>query len=131
MPPINQATLRALLMHLSNVASYSEKNKMTVANLAVIFSPVILSETDHETTSLAAAAEEDRTMEDLIVYCADIFSMPTARNSPLPPVPQKPAPPDAREKRRQIVSWDSNSTQYDHVPPAHDHASETHVGHAS
>lgn len=130
MPPIHQATLRALLMHLATVAAHADKNKMTVANLAVIFSPVILSETDHETTSLAAAAEEDKTMEDLIVYCAEIFSMPAGRNSPLPPVPvekEKPLQRDMYDRRRQAMSWDSNATQLEHAFQMSDHGSESHV----
>lgn len=130
MPPIHQATLRALLIHLSHVAAYAEKNKMTVANLAVIFSPVVLSETGHDTTSLAAATEEDRTMEDLIVYCAEIFSMPAARDSPLPPVPLDTEKPALRPGRRQVVSWDSNATQHDHAYATVDYSSETQTGHA-
>lgn len=90
MPPIHQATLRALLIHLSYVASFSEQNKMTVANLAVVFSPVILSDVDPDTTSLAVAAEEDKTLEDMIVYCANIFSIPPCEETLLPPVPGIP-----------------------------------------
>ncbi|CCU98154.1 unnamed protein product [Malassezia sympodialis ATCC 42132] len=99
MPPIHQATLRALLLHLSFVASHAAANKMTLSNLAVVFSPVILSETDHETTSIAAASEEDRTLEDLIKYCGEIFAVPAAYANPLPPVPSTPPkePADASE----------------------------------
>lgn len=100
MPPIHQATLRALLLHLSFVASHAATNKMTLSNLAVVFSPVILSETDHETTSLAAASEEDRTLQDLITYCGEIFATPTPYSNPLPPVPSTPPKepaPDASE----------------------------------
>lgn len=85
MPPIHQATLRALLMHLALVAQHSDKNKMTTANLAVVFSPVILSEPDHDTASLAAASEEDCTLADLIEHCADIFAVPERQDSPIPP----------------------------------------------
>lgn len=131
MPPIHQATLRALLMHLANVGARSAQNKMTVANLAVIFSPVVLSETDHETTSLAAATEEDHTMEDLIVYCGDIFSLPVGRNSPLPPVPQEKqaAARDPGERRRQVSSWGSNLSQKDPVHPTPGPGGEAHVPH--
>lgn len=90
MPPIHQATLRVLLMHLSYVASYSEENKMNITNLAVVFSPVILSEKTQQTTSLVSAAEEDCTLADLITYCAHIFAMPSFYAHPLPSLPPKP-----------------------------------------
>lgn len=65
---INQVTLRAIVEHLSKVAAHSEMNKMTASNLAVIFGPVLLSEASHETTSIAAAMEEDSTMADMIDF---------------------------------------------------------------
>lgn len=87
LPQIHQVTLRALLMHLANVAAHSANNKMDTANLAVVFSPVILSESNSEVMSIAAASEEDRTMEDLITYWPELFGVGTGRQSPLPPVP--------------------------------------------
>lgn len=87
MPPIHQATLRALLMHLSHVASYSAFNKMTIPNLAVVFSPVVLAEKTNQTASFASATEEDCTLIDLITYCSDIFSVPRSSEHPLPPPP--------------------------------------------
>lgn len=107
MPPIHQATLRALLLHLSFVAAHAATNKMTLSNLAVVFSPVILSETDHETTSIAVASEEDRTLEDLIKYCGEIFAVPTAYANPLPPVPstppKEPAPEASESKQPSLL----------------------------
>lgn len=87
LPQIHQETLRALLMHLANVAAHSANNKMDTVNLAVVFSPIILSETQSEVLSIAAASEEDRTMEDLITYWPELFGISTGRQSPLPPVP--------------------------------------------
>jgi len=104
MPPIHQATLRALLLHLSFVASHAATNKMTLTNLAVVFSPVILSETEHETTSIAAASEEDRTLEDLITYCGEIFAVPTAYANPLPPVPSTPPKQSAADASEPMDS---------------------------
>ncbi|KAK0539278.1 hypothetical protein OC834_000130 [Tilletia horrida] len=73
LPAINNVTLKAIIFHLANVAAHADKNSMNESNLAVIFGPVLLSEADHETTSLAAAMEEDRVVEDLIRHAPQIF----------------------------------------------------------
>lgn len=86
LPPIHQITLKVIVQHLSKVAQHADQNKMTAANLSVVFSPCLLSEADHETTSVAAAMEEDKTMEDLILYCNDIFDLKTAGAPLLPPI---------------------------------------------
>ncbi|PWZ01366.1 hypothetical protein BCV70DRAFT_198795 [Testicularia cyperi] len=86
LPPIHQVTLKVIVQHLSKVAQHAGQNKMTAANLSVVFSPCLLSETDHETTSVAAAMEEDKTMEDLILYCNDIFDLKTAGAPLLPAI---------------------------------------------
>lgn len=86
LPPIHQITLKVIVQHLSRVAHHADQNKMTAANLSVVFSPCLLSEADHETTSVAAAMEEDKTMEDLILYCNDIFDLKTAGAPLLPPI---------------------------------------------
>ncbi|WFD36377.1 hypothetical protein MCUN1_003256 [Malassezia cuniculi] len=91
LPQIHQTTLRALLKHLANVAAHSANNKMNVANLAVVFSPVILSETHKEVMSIAAVSEEDKTMEDLITHWTELFNGLSGRETPLPPVPQEQA----------------------------------------
>lgn len=86
LPAINLATLKAIVEHLARVASYSEQNKMTVSNLSIVFGPLLLSQADHETTSIAAAMEEDRVTEDLILYCQDIFDLSHAGAPVLPPL---------------------------------------------
>ena len=86
LPPIHQITLKVIIQHLSKLAQHADQNKMTAANLSVVFSPCLLSEADHETTSVAAAMEEDKTMEDLILYCNDIFDLKTAGAPLLPPI---------------------------------------------
>ncbi|CAD6891026.1 unnamed protein product [Tilletia laevis] len=73
LPPMNNITLKTIVFHLANVAAHSDKNSMTESNLAVIFGPVLCSDGDHETTSLAAAMEEDRVVEDLIRYAPQVF----------------------------------------------------------
>jgi Rho GTPase-activating protein 12/27 len=46
LPAVHQATLKAVLEHLSKVAAASEKNKMDPKNLAIIFGTVIFGEDD-------------------------------------------------------------------------------------
>lgn len=46
LPPIHRETLRAVVEHLSRVAAFSEKNKMDIRNLAIVFSTVIFGEED-------------------------------------------------------------------------------------
>ncbi|PWN44996.1 RhoGAP-domain-containing protein [Ceraceosorus guamensis] len=87
LPPINQAVLKAITLHLAKVADRSDVNKMNASNLSVVFGPVLLSEADHETTSLAAAMEEDRVMEDMIIWSKEIFDLTTAGAPLLPHVP--------------------------------------------
>ena len=41
LPPVHRATLKALLEHLSRVASHKDRNKMDSKNLAIVFSPVV------------------------------------------------------------------------------------------
>lgn len=41
---MHQATLRAIVEHLARIAANSEKNKMDVKNLAIVFGGVIFGE---------------------------------------------------------------------------------------
>lgn len=44
LPPVHQATLKAILEHLARVAAHTEKNKMDFKNLAIVFGGVIFGE---------------------------------------------------------------------------------------
>lgn len=44
LPPVHQATLKAILEHLARVAARTEKNKMDFKNLAIVFGGVIFGE---------------------------------------------------------------------------------------
>lgn len=46
LPPVHQATLKALVEHLAKVASHQDKNKMDPKNLAIAFGGVIFGEDD-------------------------------------------------------------------------------------
>lgn len=49
----NQATLKALVEHLARVVEHESTNKMTAANLGVIFSPVVFQEEEVATIESA------------------------------------------------------------------------------
>lgn len=87
LPAINQATLRAIIEHLAKVASHSDQNKMNASNLSIIFGPLLLSQADHDATSIAAAMEEDRVTEDLILYADTIFDLSHAGAPIMPTLP--------------------------------------------
>jgi hypothetical protein len=44
LPGVHRASLKALVEHLSRVASHAVKNKMDAKNLAIVFSPVVFGE---------------------------------------------------------------------------------------
>jgi hypothetical protein len=44
LPGVHRASLKALVEHLSRVASRADKNKMDAKNLAIVFSPVVFGE---------------------------------------------------------------------------------------
>lgn len=44
LPPIHQATLKAIVEHLARIAARQEKNKMDTKNLAIVFGSVIFGE---------------------------------------------------------------------------------------
>lgn len=46
LPPVHQATLKAIVEHLSRVAARAERNKMDARNLAISFGTVIFGEDD-------------------------------------------------------------------------------------
>lgn len=98
LPAINQVTLKTIITHLANIAAHSDKNLMHAKNLSVVFGPVLLSDSaeTHETTSLAAAMEEDNVCEILITYAHDIFSLEKAGAPMLPSL-------DTKESRQALA----------------------------
>ena len=44
LPGVNRASLKALVEHLSRIASHADKNKMDAKNLAIVFSPAVFGE---------------------------------------------------------------------------------------
>ncbi|KAF8557363.1 RhoGAP-domain-containing protein [Imleria badia] len=95
LPAIHRETLRAIVEHLSRVAAFSEKNKMDVRNLAIVFATVIFGEEDIPKGGdlLSVQNVKDTRMDDLIQYTSQLFDDPLPSNSPpLPDPPGEPAP---------------------------------------
>lgn len=44
LPSVHRASLKALVEHLSRIASNADRNKMDAKNLAIVFSPVVFGE---------------------------------------------------------------------------------------
>lgn len=70
LPPGNRAVLRALLGLLVQVAKYSNINKMTVANLAIVFAPSIVRE---QTETPTSALLSMRVCAELVEYLIGSF----------------------------------------------------------
>lgn len=111
LPAINQATLKAIIEHLAKIASHSDQNKMNASNLSIIFGPLLLSQADHDATSIAAAMEEDRVTEDLILYADTIFDLSRAGAPILPTLPPRSGKAfdfDPVEKAKEMVPEQTN-----------------------
>ncbi|KAH0838640.1 hypothetical protein J3R83DRAFT_6965 [Lanmaoa asiatica] len=91
LPAIHRETLRAIVEHLARVAAFSEKNKMDVRNLAIVFGTVIFGEEDiPKGGDLLSSVQnsKDMRMDDLIQNASQLFEDPPPSNSP--PLPDAP-----------------------------------------
>ena len=105
LPPVHRASLKALLEHLSRIASHADKNKMDAKNLAIVFNPVLFGEDEIPQgdllnvqpakvrhSSLRSVCDcllvQDSVMEDLIENAQILFDERIPPSSPpLPPAP--------------------------------------------
>lgn len=90
LPPVHQATVKAIVEHLARVVSHSEKNKMDPKNLAIVFGGVIFGEDEMPKGGdlLSVQTYKDSLMEDLIIHSAILFDDQAGpRSPPLPPTP--------------------------------------------
>ncbi|KAG6371594.1 hypothetical protein JVT61DRAFT_9304 [Boletus reticuloceps] len=90
LPAIHRETLRALVEHLSRVAAFSDKNKMDIRNLAIVFSTVIFGEEDIPKGGdlLSVQNIKDTRMDDMIQFTSQLFDDPPPSSSP--PLPDAP-----------------------------------------
>ncbi|KAJ6604252.1 RhoGAP domain-containing protein [Mycena vulgaris] len=113
LPPVHQATLRALLEHLSRVVAFSDTNKMDAKNLAIVFGGVIFGEDEIAKTGdlLNIQTSKDTLMEDLIMHAHILYDDNAVHHSP--PLPATPA----GEPVPQLY-YGSKRTHVATVPPA-------------
>ncbi|KAI9478226.1 MAG: Rho GTPase activation protein [Benjaminiella poitrasii] len=80
LPPANYDTLKALIEHLVKLQTYVDKNKMTVTNLTLIFTPAIFQDMNHAQSS-PGGWSRDCVLEDLINNYHDIFANKDLHNN--------------------------------------------------
>ncbi|XP_074160101.1 arf-GAP with Rho-GAP domain, ANK repeat and PH domain-containing protein 1 isoform X3 [Sminthopsis crassicaudata] len=68
LPPVNRATVKALISHLYCVQCFSETNQMNTHNLAIVFGPTLF-QTDGQDYKVG------RVVEDLIDHYVRVFSV--------------------------------------------------------
>ncbi|KAI0793371.1 hypothetical protein C8Q75DRAFT_848735 [Abortiporus biennis] len=110
LPPVHQATLKAIVEHLARVASQSEKNKMDPRNLAIVFGSVIFGEDEMPKGGdlLSVQSWKDTLMEDLINNAFILFQ--TTNSPPLPPAPLNEQPAS--------ITYGSSHTKVNSMPPS-------------
>ncbi|KAI6045164.1 hypothetical protein EDC04DRAFT_2889347 [Pisolithus marmoratus] len=112
LPAVHRETLRAVVEHLARVAGRSEKNKMDIKNLAIVFSNVIFGEDElvKGTDLLSIQHVKDTRMEDLILNAPQLFEEhPPSNSPPLPAAPAGEIPP--------VYQYGSSHTKIASVPP--------------
>ncbi|KAK6460997.1 hypothetical protein DFJ63DRAFT_289371 [Scheffersomyces coipomensis] len=72
LPPVNYATVKALIQHLNKISQYSDSNKMTASNLATVIGPALT-----EASSLEALVNNfgfmNSILDKLIANCDAIY----------------------------------------------------------
>ncbi|KAI6032059.1 hypothetical protein PISMIDRAFT_28412 [Pisolithus microcarpus 441] len=112
LPAIHRETLRAIIEHLARVAGHSEKNKMDIKNLAIVFGNVIFGEDELAKGGdlLSMQHVKDTRMEDLILNAPQLFEEHLSSSSPpLPAAPAGEVPP--------VYQYGSSHTKIASVPP--------------
>ncbi|KAF8225789.1 RhoGAP-domain-containing protein [Tricholoma matsutake] len=108
LPPVHQATLKAIVEHLARVVSLSEKSKMDAKNVAIVFGSVIFGEDEIPKGGdlLSVQNWNDSLLEDLIMNAHTLYDEQHANHSPpLPPTPAgEPVPHFAYGSKRTKVA---------------------------
>ncbi|XP_041969229.1 rho GTPase-activating protein 42-like isoform X2 [Aricia agestis] len=96
LPPANRELLRAVLTHLRSVAARSDRNLMTVSNLAVCFGPTLMRAERETVASILELKFYNVLVEALLEHLEVVFAAEP------PPPPAAPPPPPAPLHPRSI-----------------------------
>ncbi len=105
LPPINRALLKALLEMLHKMAARSSVNKMTAANLAIVFAPsIIRAENETQMSAMMSMRTTTDLVEFLIVETGKRLFVAASATAP-PPLEAAPDADDrfVRELRRGTI----------------------------
>ncbi|KAF8272362.1 hypothetical protein EI94DRAFT_1776950 [Lactarius quietus] len=111
LPSVHRVLLKALVEHLSRIASHADRNKMDGKNLAIVFGPVVFGEDEiPQGDLLNLQPAKDSVMEDLIENAQTLFDERVPPSSPpLPPTPGgEPVP---------VATYGSSHTMVTLPPP--------------
>ncbi|KEF57966.1 uncharacterized protein A1O9_05889 [Exophiala aquamarina CBS 119918] len=80
LPDPNYATLRVLALHLHRIAQRSDRNKMTISNLAIVFAPTLMGQqgttngqSNGMTADIADAGWQAKVVETILTNTLQIF----------------------------------------------------------
>ncbi|OCH92733.1 RhoGAP-domain-containing protein [Obba rivulosa] len=110
LPPIHQATFKAIIEHLSRIASRAEKNKMDAKNLAIVFGSFIFGEDELPKAGgdlLQVQSWKDSLMEDVITHANVVF-----QSSDSPPLPAAPL-----DEQAAPIALGTTHTKLSAMPP--------------
>ncbi|KDR85296.1 hypothetical protein GALMADRAFT_83937 [Galerina marginata CBS 339.88] len=112
LPPVHQATLKAIIEHLSRIVARSSKNKMDAKNLAIVFGGVIFGDDEMPKGGdlLSVQTIKDTVMEDLVLNAQLLYDQDAGHGSP-------PLPPTPAGETIPHLSYGSKSTKVATVPP--------------
>ncbi|GBP39070.1 Rho GTPase-activating protein 15 [Eumeta japonica] len=84
LPACNRDTLKYLLEHLLRVTTYSEKNRMHTANLAIVFGPTLLWAPAEQAHNIALdCIQQNNVVDILLTDFKEIFAEDTGKNKKL------------------------------------------------
>jgi len=85
LPKLNRSLLKALILFLKELAKHSEKNKMNIINLSIVFGPMLMKEGEDSDNKSSVVL--------LMLQNADIIFADSSLEEGIEAEPSKPSPP--------------------------------------
>jgi len=85
LPKLNKSILKSLILFLKELSKHSEKNKMNITNLSIIFGPMLMKEGEESDNKSSVVL--------LMLQNADIIFADTSPEEGIEAEPSKPSPP--------------------------------------